>query len=56
MNCTASKQEFLEIKCDREQDSCGMCCIHHICAHNWRTKEVWRTCDNFTAGNCSFKG
>lgn len=56
MRCTASKEQYLEVKCERDQETCTMCCIFHICEHNWETREVWRTCNHFLAGSCQYQG
>ncbi|NOZ83090.1 MAG: hypothetical protein GXN98_04685 [Euryarchaeota archaeon] len=56
MTCKASDAEYKEVNCQRERDSCRMCCIYHVCEHNWETREVWRTCEHFLAGSCMYRG
>lgn len=54
MMCTADDEDYEKIRCDRSRDNCNMCCVHHVCAHGWRDKNVWRGCEFFMRGNCSF--
>ncbi|WP_457555472.1 hypothetical protein [Candidatus Pyrohabitans sp.] len=54
--CTASDEDYAKVNCQRERDSCRMCCIFHVCEHGWRTREVWRTCEHFLAGTCFYRG
>lgn len=56
MVCTASQEDYQKVNCGRDQKECTMCCIFHVCEHNWESRDVWRTCDHFLAGSCSFKG
>ena len=54
--CNATDAQFAEIDCGRNQASCNMCCVYHVCKHKWANKQVWKECSFFSNGNCSFTG
>ena len=54
MLCRASEEDYRKVRCDRARENCNICCVHHICAHEWKEKDVWRNCEFFMRGNCSF--
>lgn len=54
MLCRASEEEYRKVRCDRARENCNICCVHHVCSHEWKEKDVWRNCEFFMRGNCSF--
>ncbi len=54
--CNASKSELMRINCQKDPEFCRMCCTLHTCEHNWKTRNVWKECDNFDKGICKFVG